>query len=65
MQILLSKIMQDRNLSIRQVSILTGVPRSTLNDIISGRTSPRLDTLEQIARGLKIRISDLYESEYK
>lgn len=65
MQILLSKIMQDRNLSIRQVAILTGVPRSTLNDIISGRTSPRLDTLEQIARGLKVRISDLYESEYK
>ena len=57
--------MQDRNLSIRQVAILTGVPRSTLNDIISGRTSPRLDTLEQIARGLKVRISDLYESEYK
>lgn len=65
MEILLSKIMQDRNLSIRQVSILTGVPRSTLSDILNDKVSPRLDTLEQIARGLKIRISDLYESEYK
>lgn len=57
--------MMEKKLSIRQVAILTGVPRSTLNDIISGRTSPRLDTLEQLARGLKVRISDLYESPYK
>ena len=65
MKILLEKIMQDRNMSIRQVAILTGIPRSTLSDIISGRTSPRLNTLEQLAKGLKIRISDLYESTYK
>ena len=65
MKILLEKIMQDRNLSIRQVSILTGVPRSTLSDIICGRTSPRLDMLEQLARGLKVRMSDLYDSPYK
>lgn len=57
--------MMEKKLSIRQVAILTGVPRSTLNDIISGRTSPRLDTLEQLARGLKARISDLYDSPYK
>ena len=65
MKILLGKIMMEKKLSIRQVAILTGVPRSTLNDIISGRTSPRLDTLEQLARGLKVRISDLYDSPYK
>lgn len=52
-------------MSIRQVAILTGIPRSTLSDIISGRTSPRLDTLEQLARKLKVRISDLYDSPYK
>lgn len=57
--------MMEKKLSIRQVAILTGVPRSTLNDIIGGRTSPRLDTLEQLARGMKVRISDLYDSPYK
>ena len=64
MKILLDKIMQSKNLSIRQVSILTGVPRSTIGDIMNGRM-PRIDTLEALAKGLKIRISDLYESEYK
>lgn len=65
MRILLDKIMYNKNLSIRQVSIITGVPKSTINDIVTGRTMPRIDTLETIAKGLKIRISDLYESDYK
>ncbi|MCU6685300.1 helix-turn-helix domain-containing protein [Dorea acetigenes] len=57
--------MYRKNLTIRQVSILTGVPRSTISDIISGKTSPRMETMEQLAAGLKIRIADLYESDYK
>lgn len=57
--------MYDKNLSIRQLSITTGIPKSTISDIASGRTMPRIDTLEIIAKGLKIHISDLYESDYK
>ena len=56
--------MQSKNLSIRQVSIMTGIPRSTISDIMNG-TMPRIDTLETIAQGLKIHISDLYESDFK
>ena len=51
MKILLSEIMYSKKLTIRQVSYLTGIPR--------------LDTLEDIARGLNLRISDLYESDIK
>lgn len=57
--------MYDKNLSIRQLSITTGIPKSTISDIVSGKTMPRIDTLETIAKGLKIHISDLYESDYK
>lgn len=64
MKILLDQIMYERNLSVRQVSTMTNVPKSTINDIMNG-TSPRLDTLEQLAIGLKVKISDLYESPYK
>lgn len=65
MKILLGEIMYKKNLSVRQVSRLTGVPSSTINDIMNEKSSPRLDTLERIAKGLKIHISDLYESPYK
>lgn len=45
-------------------SILTGIPKSTLNDLCKG-SIPRLDTLEQIAKGLQVRMHDLYDSPYK
>lgn len=65
MKILLDKIMYEKNLSIRQVSILTGIPKSTIADIMSGRTIPRMDTMEQLAASLKVRIADLYESDFQ
>lgn len=65
MKILLDKIMLDRNLSVRQVSILTGVSKSTINRIVNGRISPTADTLERLAKGLTIHISDLIDSPYK
>lgn len=65
MKILLSKIMYEKKLSVRQVSIMTGVSKSAVNKIMNGEVSPSLDTLERLARGLKIHISDLYESPYE
>lgn len=64
MEILLSKIMHERNLTVRQVEQMTKVSKSTINDIMNGK-SLRLDTLEQLAKGLKVKISDLYDSPYK
>ena len=65
MKILLENIMVKKNLSLRQVSLLTGIPKSTIYDIVAGRKSPSMDTMEKLAKGLKVRISDLYDSPYK
>ena len=65
MKILLENTIVKKNLSIRQVSILTGIPKSTVGDIVAGRKSPRMDVMEKLAKGLKVRISDLYDSPYK
>lgn len=65
MRILLDKIMYSKNLTVRQVSIMTGIPRSTINDIMNHKKMPRMDTMEKLAIGLKIKISDLYDSDYK
>ena len=65
MKILLDKIMYEKKLSLRQVEILTSVPKSTVNDILNNKTSPRLDTLEKLAKGLHVRITDLFDSPYK
>jgi len=65
MKILLDKIMRDKNLSTRQVSIATGISKSTINRIANGEISPSADTLEILAKGLKVRISDLIDSPYQ
>ena len=54
-----------KGLKLEAVAAVTGVSKSTLNNIENGKTSPTLANLEKIATGLGCRISDLYESEYK
>lgn len=57
--------MRKNNLTARQVEILTGIPKSTVHRIVNDQISPKMDTMEQLAKGLKTRINDLYESDYK
>ena len=65
MKILLDEIMYKKNLSVRQVSLLTGISKSTINRIVNGEISPTADMLECLAKGLKIRICELIDSPYK
>ena len=54
-----------KGLKLEAVAAVTGVSKSTLNNIENGKTSPTLANMEKIAKGLGYRISELYESEYK
>lgn len=65
MRVLLGEIMYQKNLSVRQVSLMTGISKSNINRIINEEISPTADTLECLAKGLKIRIWDLIDSPYK
>lgn len=57
--------MYEKNLTVRQVSYMTGIPKSTISNICNGIRIPRLDTLEQLAKGLGVRMTDLFESDYR
>lgn len=63
MKVLLGQIMYDKNLSVRKVSIMTGVSKSTINRIVNGQVSPTLDTVEQLAKGLHLKVTDLFKSD--
>lgn len=65
MKILIGEILYKRNISYKQLSIMTGIPKSSISDICNGISIPRLDTLETIAKALNVRISDLFESDFK
>lgn len=65
MKMLLTKVMYEKNVSVRQLSNLTGIPKSTINNIMTEKYSPTLDNLEKIAKALKVGMVDLFESPYK
>ena len=65
MRILLAKIMYEKNVSVRQLSLMTGISKSTINNIANETYSPTMENMEKLAKALKIRISDLYESPFK
>ena len=65
MKILLDNIMYNNNISVRQLSNMTGISKSTINNIMNEKYSPTLDNLEQIAKALKVRVTDLFDSPYK
>lgn len=44
---------------------MTGVSKSTINRISNNQISPTMDVMEQLAKGLGIKISDLYSSDFQ
>lgn len=65
MKILLWDIRHEKNVTLVELSRMTGISKTTLNDIENGKISPRLSALESIAKSLNIRITDTFESDYK
>ena len=65
MDILTWQARNDKNVTLVKLSGLTGISKSTLNNIENERVSPTIKQLETIAKALGVKISDLYESQYK
>lgn len=65
MNILTWQARNDKNVTLVKLSGLTGISKSTLNNIENGRVSPTIKQLEAIAKALGVGINDLYESQYK
>lgn len=65
MRILVWEARHNKKLTLVQLSAISGISKTTLNDIENQKLSPTLNQLEAIARAMNLRISDLFESEYK
>ena len=55
----LRKIRENRSLSLDQLSELTGVSKSMLRQIETGRSSPTIATIWKIANGLRVSFTGL------
>lgn len=52
-------------LTLVQLEALTGISKTTLNNIENGKTSPTLRQLYAIATALDCNVSDLYDCDRK
>lgn len=60
----LNQIMAERNLSYRQLERMTGVSHTMLNKICMGETDPTQTTMVLIAKGLKMKVVDVFDLSY-
>ena len=65
MKILLWEKRKQKNLTLIELSKLTDLGKSTLNDLENEKYSPSMQQMEQIAKGMNLKITDLFDSEYK
>lgn len=48
---------------MRELAKKTGISKSSLYDYERGRTSPTIEVMEKIAKGLGVKVVDLFEEE--
>ena len=65
MKLLIYERRIEKEKTLRDLSKLTGITKSTLNNCENGKTSPTIHQLEKIAEVLHIKITDLFESDFK
>lgn len=46
--------MSEKGINITELSKMTGITNANISNMIHGKTSPNLDTIERIAKALKV-----------
>ena len=65
MKILTWQARNNKKVTLVKLSKITGISKSTLNNIENEKVSPTIAELEAIAKALGMKIMDLFDSDYK
>ena len=64
-EIKIREMRDKKRISLRTLSRKTKISIGALNNYENNKTSPTLYNIEEIAKALNCKITDLFESEYK
>ena len=56
----IKELLQERSQTQAELAESIGIARPNLSNIVSGKTSPSLATLENIANALEVEVADLF-----
>lgn len=65
MKILTWQARRSKKITLIKLSEVSGISKSTLNNIENERVSPTMKQMEAIAKALNMRITELFDSDYK
>lgn len=65
MKILLGEVMIEKDITYQELENRSGISKATLYRMACGRNYTPIEYLEKIAQALNMRISDLYDSDWK
>lgn len=65
MKILLWNIRAEKKITLKELASVSGISKSSIHRIETGAVSPTMETMERLARAMHMKITDLFESEYK
>lgn len=59
----LREILKEKDITVGQLSELSGISQSNISNYMSGKISPTLDTLNRLAKSLNIELTELFKKE--
>lgn len=63
-EVLVKKFRREKNINLETLSRMSGVSTTHINDIENNIKSPSLNVMVQLARALKVDITDLYKVKW-
>jgi transcriptional regulator with XRE-family HTH domain len=60
MKLRLKEILKKKGQSISAFADQVGIAQANMSNIVNGKTSPSLDTIERIAEALELPVADLF-----
>lgn len=59
------ELCDERNITVNKLATIRGITQSTINNILSGRTTkPTVSTIKKICDGLDITLSEFFDTDY-
>ncbi len=65
MRLLIKRTRIKKGIKIKHIIKEAGISRASLYNYENGKRWPDMLTMEKLAKAMNVKISDLYESEYK
>lgn len=65
MKILIWEMRTERKITLGKLAKESGISKSSIQRMESGIVSPIMDKMEKLAKAMRVKITELFESDYK